>query len=118
MRVALAYGLSPTRTPLNAVIHGRFEGDDYTVEKVFFESMPDFYVTGNLYRPKALGRRRKNGPEFMCARSLGQARFRLLDDAGLKKERRTAGTTRQGGRSIFQALGVQTRAEWLRRLRL
>ena len=42
----------PTKTPLNAVIHGRIERDGYTIEKVFFESAPGFFVTGNLYRPK------------------------------------------------------------------
>ena len=42
----------PTRTPLNAVIHGKIERDEYTVEKVYFESAPGFFVTGNLYRPK------------------------------------------------------------------
>ena len=42
----------PTKTPLNAVIHGRVDRDDYTVEKVFFESYPGLYVAGNLYRPK------------------------------------------------------------------
>ena len=42
----------PTKTPLNAVIHGKIDQGDYTVEKVYFESAPGFFVTGNLYRPK------------------------------------------------------------------
>ena len=37
-RLLLACGLLPlpTRTPLNAVIHGRIERDDYTIDRVFF----------------------------------------------------------------------------------
>jgi len=42
----------PTKTPLKAVVHGKVERDDYTVEKVYFESFPGFFVTGSLYRPK------------------------------------------------------------------
>ncbi len=42
----------PTKMPLQAVIHGRIDAGDYTVEKVYFESMPGFFVTGNLYRPQ------------------------------------------------------------------
>ena len=61
MRVALGIWPEPTRTPLNAVIHGRVEGGDYTVEKVFFESMPGFFVTGNLYRPPGTARPRVLG---------------------------------------------------------
>jgi hypothetical protein len=41
----------PERTPLNPVIHGKIDKGDYTVEKVYFESLPGFYVTGSLYRP-------------------------------------------------------------------
>ena len=41
----------PEKTPLNAVIHGKIERDGYTIEKVFFASMPGHYVSGNLYRP-------------------------------------------------------------------
>lgn len=42
----------PEKTPLNPVIHGKVDRDDYTIEKVFFASMPGHYVSGNLYRPK------------------------------------------------------------------
>lgn len=58
-QVLIAAGLwpMPEKTPLNAVIHGKIEREDYTVEKVFFESYPGFYVTGSLYRPKG-----KTGP--------------------------------------------------------
>jgi dienelactone hydrolase len=53
-QVLWAAGLwpEPERTPLNPRISGRIEHEDYTVEKVAFESRPGFYVTGNLYRPK------------------------------------------------------------------
>ena len=41
----------PEKGPLNAHVFGRIERGDYSVEKVYFESHPGFYVTGNLYRP-------------------------------------------------------------------
>ncbi len=41
----------PTKQPLHSVIHGRTDLDGYTLEKVYFQSMPGFFVTGNLYRP-------------------------------------------------------------------
>lgn len=47
----------PPRTPLNARITGVIDKDDYTIEKIAFESMPKIYVTANLYLPK-----RRTGP--------------------------------------------------------
>ncbi len=47
----------PERTPLNAEVYGRIARDGYAIEKVRFQSIPGFYVSGNLYRP--LG---KKGP--------------------------------------------------------
>ncbi len=47
----------PPKTPLHAHIFGKIKHPDYSVEKVYFESYPNFFVTGNLYRP--LG---KSGP--------------------------------------------------------
>ena len=53
-RIQVACGLwpMPERTPLNAVIHGRVERPGFTVDKVYFESIPGHFVTGLLYRPK------------------------------------------------------------------
>ncbi len=42
----------PAKQPIKAVIFGKLDRGDHTVEKVYFESYPGFYVTGNLYRPK------------------------------------------------------------------
>jgi hypothetical protein len=45
----------PERTPLRAEIFDEIKRNDYTVSKVYFESLPGFLVTGNLYRPVAKG---------------------------------------------------------------
>ena len=54
-RVAVANGLfpMPPKTPLNAVIHGKVHREGFSAEKVYFESLPGFYVTGILFRPTA-----------------------------------------------------------------
>jgi len=44
----------PERTPLNPVITGTEEFEDILVEKLYFQSLPRLYVTGNLYRPKEI----------------------------------------------------------------
>ena len=53
-QILVAAGLwpMPTATPAEAVVHGLVDRGDYTVEKVYFQSIPGLYVTGNLYRPK------------------------------------------------------------------
>jgi len=43
---------APAKTPIKATVFGKIDRGDHTVEKVYFESYPGFYVTGNLYRPK------------------------------------------------------------------
>lgn len=45
----------PARTPLNPVVFDEVRHADYTVAKVYFESLPGFFVTGNLYRPAGTG---------------------------------------------------------------
>ena len=106
MRVALGLWPEPTRTPLNAVIHGRIEQEDYTVEKVYFESMPGLFVTGNIYRPKG-----KTGPfpAVLCPHGhWNDARFALRTDAEMKKELESGGEKLpESNRSMFQSIGVQ-----------
>lgn len=48
-----AAGLSPwpRRTPLNPVLRQKRTFAGYSVENVVFESVPGYFVTGNLYRP-------------------------------------------------------------------
>jgi hypothetical protein len=41
----------PTRTPLNAIIGTKRIHDGYSVENVSIETIPGFYLCGNLYRP-------------------------------------------------------------------
>jgi dienelactone hydrolase len=55
-QILFAAGLTPMpeKIPLHPVIFGRIEHSDYSVEKVYFESLPGYYLCGNLYRP--LGR--------------------------------------------------------------
>lgn len=46
----------PVKTPLNPRIFGRLERSGYSVEKVLIETMPGFYLGGNLYRPLSPGK--------------------------------------------------------------
>ena len=41
----------PEKSPLNPQIFGRIENKDYSVEKVYLETFPGYYLGGNLYRP-------------------------------------------------------------------
>src|SRR5712691_1072997 len=45
----------PEKTPLRAQVFDERKHDDYSVAKVYFESLPGFFVTGNLYTPAGRG---------------------------------------------------------------
>jgi hypothetical protein len=53
-QILVSAGLSPMppKTPLNAQVFGKIEERDYTIEKVLIETLPGFYLGGNLYRPR------------------------------------------------------------------
>jgi dienelactone hydrolase len=51
VRVSCGLLPEPARCPLNTHVFGKLTRDGYTIEKVYFESRPGFYVAGNLYRP-------------------------------------------------------------------
>ena len=52
-RVQEGAGLAPwpKRTPLHPLVRAQRTYDGYTVQNVAFESVPGYFVTGNLYRP-------------------------------------------------------------------
>lgn len=85
-RILISQGLwpEPTKTELNAVIHGRIDFEDYSVEKVFFESIPGHFVTGSLYRPKG-----KTGPFPAVLCPHGHWRDARFYDAGNASAKRS-----------------------------
>ena len=107
MKVAIGLWPMPTRTALNAVIHGRMDLGDYTVEKVYFESMPGFFVTGSLYRPKGQSDQRR--PGILCPHGhWSNGRFYDNGEAAVRKEiERGAERFEVGGRSALQCRCVQ-----------
>src|SRR6266704_871854 len=48
----------PHRAALEARVFDKIAREGYTVEKVYFQTLPGFYLGGNLYRPLGRG----NGP--------------------------------------------------------
>ncbi len=70
-RVLVATGLwpMPEKTPLEAVIFDKSERDGFTVEKVYFQSLPGHYVTGLLFRPSKP--RFERAPGVLCPHGHG-----------------------------------------------
>lgn len=107
-QILVAAGLwpMPTKTPLNAVIHGKIDRGEYTIEKVYFESVPGFFVTGNLYRPKTV---KGKAPGVLSAH--GHARDARLQLSTLDTARKSiaqgAERFEDGGLSIYQSRCVQ-----------
>jgi hypothetical protein len=106
MKISLGLWPLPTKTPANAVIHGRIEFDNYTIDKVYFESFPGFYVTGNLYLPKQVVGKI---PAVLCPHGhFVNGRF---GDEGLDTVRRNivlgAERFENGGRNSIQSRCVQ-----------
>jgi cephalosporin-C deacetylase-like acetyl esterase len=62
----------PERTPLNVKITRTIDKPDFTVECIYFESLPKFLVTANLYLPKS-----RTGPlptiVYLCGHAGGPA---------------------------------------------
>ena len=83
-QVLIATGLwpMPEKTPLNAVVHGKFGRPGFTVEKVYFEAVPNHFVTGLLFRPDDEKKNVKR-PAVLCPHGHGGR----LQDYGEKKIR-------------------------------
>ena len=84
-RVLVATGLwpLPEKTPLNSVVFGKFDRPGFTVEKVYFESIPGHFVTGLLFRP-ADGKRDVKRPAVLCPHGHG-GRLQDYGEANMAK---------------------------------
>ena len=53
-QILFAAGLTPMpeKNPLHPVVFGRIERSDYSIEKVYLETLPGYYLGGNLYNPR------------------------------------------------------------------
>jgi dienelactone hydrolase len=52
-QILTAAGLDPMpdKSPLNAQVFGKVGGKDYSIEKVLIQTLPGYWLGGNLYRP-------------------------------------------------------------------
>ncbi|MFM8571818.1 MAG: alpha/beta hydrolase family protein, partial [Pirellula sp.] len=109
MLVSLGMYPMPTLAPVKPVVHSRREMDGYAIEKVYFESLPGFFVTGSLYTPTnplAEGQKR---PAVLCPHGhWANGRFYYTSDAEMKREL-ASGAERfeSAARSPLQARCVQ-----------
>jgi dienelactone hydrolase len=107
-QILVATGLwpMPVKTPLNPVIHGKIDREEYTIEKVFFASYPGHYVSGNLYRPKG-----KTGklPGVLCPHGhWANGRFFEADDKAVAAQiKQGAEKTPEGAKYPLQARCAQ-----------
>src|SRR5262249_18834752 len=69
---------APDPCPLGPVVTRTIDRGDYVIENLYFASLPGFYVTGSLFRPKGPGR----FPGVLCAH--GHDRKGRFQDTGEK----------------------------------
>jgi hypothetical protein len=114
-RVLVANGLwpMPERIPLAPVVHGKIERDGYTIERVFFASLPGHHVCGNLYRPAGTAGAARVGastgkhPGILCPHGhWDNGRFYEAKDAD-SQMKQGAEQTREGALYPLQARCAQ-----------
>lgn len=67
-------GTFPNKTPLKAQITGILKKDGYRVEKIIYESVPGYYVTGALFIPEGV---KKKAPAIFYACGHSYEGFRV-----------------------------------------
>ena len=92
LREMLGLDPLPEKTPLQPVVTGTVDHPEFTVEKLHFQSLPELYVTANLYVPKGI-----TGKAPTVLYVCGHARMR------------------DGERSLGNKTGYQHHGEWFAR---
>jgi len=71
----------PKQAPLKILRHSLRNHDGYWVENVAIETLPGFFCTGNLYRPRSNG---KSGPGILCPHGHFQPLGRFRPDQQIR----------------------------------
>jgi hypothetical protein len=96
----------PTKQPLHALVHGKVEREEYTVERVALQTGDGLYCTGSLYRPKAPATGKR--PAILCPHGhWANGRFHRHTDKQWETEQKTQAETFESGRHPLQARCVQ-----------
>ena len=96
----------PTKQPLNAVVRGKVERDDYTVEGVILHTGDGLNCTGSLYRPQAAATGKR--PAVLCPHGhWANGRFHRHGDEQFEGELKSKAETFESGRHPLQARCVQ-----------
>jgi dienelactone hydrolase len=120
-----ALGGFPERAPLEAKVTGAVRREGYRIEKILFESQPQFYVTGLLYVPDALsapvpgvlvpcghsaGGKDQDAYQWACIQLAKSGMVALIYDPVDQGERMqlldAQGKARVGGTAAHSRLGV------------
>jgi len=98
VRQGMELDVLPERKPLNPQFRNKKILDGYSVESVVFESLPGFYVTGNLYMPT--GRHKKKS---LAAVLMPHGHFPKDDDYGrfMRDVQYAAATIAKMGALVF-----------------
>ncbi len=84
----------PKRTTLKPHVWGRIDRDGYSVEKVSIQTIPGFYLAGNLYRPRGTAPGARHPGVLIAHGHADQGRF--VDDANFSQSARAITFARQG----------------------
>ena len=96
----------PTKQPLNAVVHGKVDRDEYTVERVILQTGDGLNCTGSLYRPKAAATGKR--PAVLCPHGhWANGRFYKHSDKLWEEEQKSKAETLESGRYPLQARCAQ-----------
>lgn len=108
-KVAMAAHPLPTFASTEPVIHGRREMDGYSIEKIYFESLPGLFVTGSLFRPLEITDQAIRRPVVLYAHGHWEnGRFHEASPREIKQQIATGGERfESAATNMLQAACVQ-----------
>ena len=96
----------PTKHPLNPIVHGRVERDDFTVDRVILQTGEGLFCTGSLYRPMTAPKGKY--PAVLCPHGHWlNGRFYEHTEADFQKELASGAESLPSGKYPLQARCVQ-----------